>query len=135
MLLAVLVVAPVARSIRPSFETLSVLFVSFPPALVARAIQVAVGSVAVSFVIFPVSVVHVSICVDQSALAVSFVAHPVAFIHGAIRPDLGAFALAHVFADFPLTLVPRAVFKLENRAFLTSSKFLIERWVVVYKLA
>jgi hypothetical protein len=129
VLLALLVLALVACSIRPDLSSVPVLLVFEPVSLVLSAVSVVVPALAVCLVVLPLSVVNVSVCVNESAPAVGLVIFPVALVYRAVDPDLDTLAVLHVGLLVPLSLVLGAVCKFNLR--LPDSPHAVVRLLVV----
>ena len=80
MLTSMFVRAIKACTIRPCFDTKTMLFILCPVSYIFGALHVLVGSVALGLVIYPVTLIVVSIGMNQTAQSIKLVPAPASFV-------------------------------------------------------
>lgn len=96
----------VLGTVRPCFDSLSMLLVIEPLANIGGPVGMGVGAVAVSLIVPPLPLVDVSVGVDELSEAVSLVLLPLALILRSIGPHLMSVAVLHSIQ--PLASVDRS---------------------------
>lgn len=126
MFLSVDVLSVVSGTIRPGFNTITVLLVFFPVTIVFSSISVLVDSLTVSLISLPLTLIDVSISMNEPALTIGLVSFPEALVHGTIAPDLDAISVSGIVIGVPLSLVLGIVLKRGHRSGLDLSSIRVE---------
>jgi len=102
MLHPLLILSLVLSTVRPLFNTLTVLFVLEPLSFISAAVVMGVNSVPVGLVVSPLSLVDVAFGVHEAAVPVSHPLRPEAVVARPIRPDLDSASILLIIEPFSL---------------------------------
>ena len=103
----------ILSTIRPGFDTKTVLSIILPVAYIFGSTRVFINSPSAGFIVTPVSLINVAVGMDNSSLATGLIQLPVSFIFRAICPDLDSFSVP-VSISGPLAKVDNTVIDLEG---------------------